>query len=135
MTSIKIALAVRSDLEVWQKLNVAAFLPSGFGTVDPSLTGDPYADADGLSYPPMLAHPVRVFTGDAAGIRRSFDRAVSRGLLVSVYTNDMFTTMNDADNRAAVAAVQTSELVLAGFAVAGDAKQVDKTFDKLALHG
>ena len=54
---------------------------------------------------------------------------------MSVYTNDMFTTMNDADNRAAVAAVQTSELVLAGFAVAGDAKQVDKTFDKLALHG
>ncbi|MEZ5227751.1 MAG: DUF2000 family protein [Acidimicrobiales bacterium] len=65
-TRVKIALAVRSDLEVWQKLNVAAFLPSGFGTADPSLTGDAYADGDGCSYPPMLAHPVRVFTGDSS---------------------------------------------------------------------
>ncbi len=134
IAAVKIALAVRQDLETWQKLNVAAFLPSGFANAEPSLVGDQYLDGDGRAYPPMLAHPVRVFTGDAAGIRRSFDRAISRGLLVAVYTDEMFSTMTDVDNRAAVEMVTTADLSIAGFAVAGDAKQVDKAFDKLALH-
>ena len=45
-----------------------------------------------------------------------------------------FSTRNDVENRAAVAAVATDDLVIAGFAVAGDAKQVDKAFDKLKFH-
>ena len=55
-------------------------------------------------------------------------------MAVSVYTDDLFTTRNDVENRAAVAAVATEDLVVAGFAVAGDAKQVDKVFDKLRFH-
>jgi hypothetical protein len=46
----------------------------------------------------------------------------------------MISTMNDPDNRALLAAVATEDLTIAGFAVAGDAKQVDKVFDKLRLH-
>jgi len=135
MTSArKVALAVRSDLATWQKLNVAAFLSSGLGTAQPEVIGDVYLDADGRVYPPMLAMPVRVFTGDDAALRRSFDRALGRGLLVSVYTDEMFTTMNDVDNRAAVAKVATSRLSIAGFVAVGDAKQVDKAFDKLKPH-
>jgi hypothetical protein len=72
--------------------------------------------------------------GDRAGIRRAFDRAVERGVTVSVYTDDLFSTMNDSDNRAAVLAAGTSDLAVAGFAVAGDGKQVDKVFDKLRPH-
>ena len=67
-------------------------------------------------------------------LRRSFDRALSRGLLVSVYTDEMFLTINDVDNRAAVANVGTSGLSIAGFVTVGDAKQVDKAFDKLKPH-
>ncbi|MGH1488005.1 MAG: DUF2000 family protein [Acidimicrobiales bacterium] len=134
MTARKIAMAVRSDLASWQKLNVAAFLTSGLGTVQPEAIGQPYVDADGLTYPPMLAVPVRIFTGDAPGLRRCFDRALDRGLLVSVYTDEMFATMNDVDNRAAVAGVATSELAIAGFVAVGDPKQVDKAFDKLKPH-
>lgn len=131
----KIAVAVRDDLEVWQKLNVATFLTSGFGNTDPGVIGDVYRDADGREYPPMLAHPVRVHAGDEAAVRRGFDRALGRALMVSVYTYDMFATMTDADNRAAVAAVGTADMEIAGFAVSGDPKQVDKAFDKLKLHG
>lgn len=134
MTARKIAMAVRSDLANWQKLNVAAFLTSGLGTVQPEVIGEPYVDADGRAYPPMLAVPVRVFTGDALALRRCFDRALDRGLLVSVYTDEMFATMNDVDNRAAVAGVATSELAIAGFVAVGDPKQVDKAFDKLKPH-
>ncbi len=53
MSEVKIALAVRDDLEVWQRLNVAAFLASGLGTARPDVIGDPYVDADGREYPPM----------------------------------------------------------------------------------
>lgn len=43
-----------------------------------------------------------------------------------MYTDDLFSTRNDDENRAVVAAVNTDDLVIAGFGVAGDAKQVDK---------
>ena len=130
----KLAVAVRNDLAVWQKLNVTAFVVSGFGSAAPSVIGDAYVDASGQAYPPLFGLPVLVYSGDAAALRRAFDRGLRRDVLVSVYTEEMFATMNDADNRAAVAAVATPDLTVAGFAVAGDGKQVDKVFDKLKLH-
>lgn len=130
----KIALAVRNDLEDWQKLNVAVFVTSGLGTEHPELIGEPYVDGSGVRYPPKFGLPCLVYAGDSAGIRRAFDRARGRGLTVSVYTDELFTTGNDADNRAAVAEVATDELTIAGFALAGEGKQVDKAFDKLKFH-
>lgn len=130
----KIAVAVREDLEVWQKLNVTAFVTSGIGTSFPELIGERYLDGSGVEYLPKLAQPCLIYGGDGAAIRRAFDRAHGRGLALSVYTDELFVTGNDIDNRAAVAAVKTEDLVVAGFAVAGDAKQVDKAFDKLKFH-
>ena len=131
---IKIAVVVRSDLDTWQKLNVTAFLSSGMGTSAPELIGRAYEDASGLKYHPMFGVPVLVFAADAPGLRRAFDRARARGLVMAVYTDELFTTGNDVDNRAAVAAVTTEDLSLAGFAVAGDRRTVDKALDKLRLH-
>lgn len=131
---MKIAVVVRDDLAGWQKMNLTAFLVSGFGTRWPDLVGEPYEDASGVRYLPMFAHPVLVFAGDAAAVRRAFDRALARGLMVAVYTDDLFATSNDVDNRAAVRAVATEKLALAGFAVAGDRRPVDKALDKLDLH-
>jgi hypothetical protein len=130
----KVAVVVRDDLRVWQKLNVTAFLTSGWGARRPDLVGADYRDADGRGYQPMFAQPVAVLVADAAALRRAFDRAVARGLPVAVYTDDLFTTGNDDDNRAAVAARGTAELPLAGFAVCGDRRTVDKALDKLRLH-
>ncbi len=130
----KLAVAVRDDLAIWQKLNVTGFVTSGFASAEPHVLGEKYVDASGQEYPPILGLPIRVFAGDAAALRRAFDRGLGREVLLSVYTDEMFSTMNDDDNRAAVLAVATADLVLAGFAVAGEAKQVDKVFDKLKLH-
>lgn len=130
----KIAVAVRDELAVWQKLNVTAFVISGIGTREPDLIGEPYVDGSEHVYLPMLGIPVLVFGGDGVGVRRAFDRARARDLQMSVYTEDLFATGNDVDNRAAVARVATGELVVAGFAVAGEGKQVDKVFDRLKLH-
>jgi hypothetical protein len=130
----KVAVAVREDLGTWQKLNVTAFVISGVGTALPDLIGAPYVDGSGRVYLPKLGLPVLVYAGDQAGVRRSFHRALERDLALSVYTDELFITGNDEDNRAAIADVATDDLVVAGFSVAGAAKQVDKVFDKLKLH-
>lgn len=130
----KLAVAVRDDLAAWQKLNLTAFVASGIGTIHPELIGRRYVDGSGAAYLPMFALPVMVFSGDAGGVRRAFDRAVARELSVAVYTDGLFVTGNDIDNRAEVARFITSDLAVAGFGVAGDRRQVDKVFDKLRLH-
>lgn len=130
----KIAIAVREDLETWQKLNLVSFVSSGIGTVEPNVIGGLYLDGSSHRYPAIFDRPVRVFSGPGAGIRRAFDRALGRELLVSVYTDDLFSTMTDEANRSAIAAVTTKDLVVAGFCVVGESKQVDKVFDKLKLH-
>jgi hypothetical protein len=130
----KIAVVVRDDLETWQKLNVTAFVASGIGTSAPEMIGRAYEDASGVKYQPMFGVPVLVFAAGAGQLRRAFDRARARGLVVAVYTDELFTTGNDIDNRAAVASVATEDLSLAGFAVAGDRRSVDKALDRLRLH-
>ncbi len=59
----KIAVLLREDLAVRQRLNVTAFLVSGVGTELPEAVGEPYADADGAPYLPMFRRPVLVFEG------------------------------------------------------------------------
>ncbi len=130
----KIAVAIRDDLEDWQKLNVTAFVASGIGRAFPEMVGQAYVDASGVEYLPKLVLPCLVFAGDGAAVRRAFDRARGREIAISVYTDELFSTGNDVDNRAAVAAVATVDLKIAGFAAVGETKQVDRAFDKLKLH-
>ena len=56
MFDTKIAIVVRDDLAVWQKLNVTAFLTSGIVGATEGLLGEPYEDAAGNTYNP-LRHP------------------------------------------------------------------------------
>src|ERR671922_34 len=62
----KVAVVVRDDLAVWQRMNVTAFLMSGItaGAEEP-VVGPPYEDADGVRYLPMLRQPVLVFEAAA----------------------------------------------------------------------
>ena len=43
----KVAVVLENELALWQKVNVTAFLLSGFAAADPSLVGAPYVDASG----------------------------------------------------------------------------------------
>src|SRR5689334_19824322 len=61
----KIAMAVRSDLAVWQKLNVTAFLASGIAAGIGEVAGKPYEDGSGNRYLEMFRQPVLVYTGPA----------------------------------------------------------------------
>ena len=130
----KIAVLLRDDLEVWQRLNVTAFLVSGIGQRDPQVIGEPYADADDTEYLPMFRQPVLVFEAGKEALTKSHERAVSRGVAVSVFTADLFATGNDRDNRAAVRAVARSSLDLVGMAVYGPRGAVDKIVKGARMH-
>ncbi len=130
----KIAIAVRADLADWQKLNVTAFLASGLAAHAPETIGRPYRDADGVGYLAIFGQPVVVLAGDAAKLSRAHRRALERNLPTAVYTEGMFATGNDVDNRAVVAALPTAALDLVGIAVHGDRSEVDKALKDLKLH-
>ena len=130
----KIAVLVRDDLESWQRLNVTAVLVSGIVAAYPQLVGEPYADADGTPYLPLLGQPVVVLEADGATVKAAHARALGRELPMSVYTREMFSTGNDLDNRAVVRAVARDDLDLVGIAVHGPKNGVDKTVKGSRLH-
>ena len=130
----KIAIVLRDDLEGWQRLNATAFLVSAVAGSRPELLGEVYRDADGTEYLPMFGQPVLIFQAPAAVLGAARQRAVERGLRLSVFTRELFKTNNDEDNRAAVAAVPGSTLDLVGIAVHGPRNAVDKVVKGARLH-
>ena len=130
----KIAVVLRGDLAVWQKTNVTAFLVSGIAGTVGGVVGAPYRDASGNEYLPMFVQPVLVYEADPEGLRRAYDRAMSRGVTPAVYTRELFKTNHDEANRAAVAAVPAEALDLVGIAFRAERKVVDKVVDRLRFH-
>ncbi|MFC0100223.1 DUF2000 family protein [Micromonospora marina] len=130
----KIAVLLRDDLQIWQRLNMTAFLVSGISTAAPEVIGDPYADADDTTYLPMFRQPVLVFVGSKELLTTAHKRAVDRNLPLSVFTSDLFRTNNDRANRAAVKAVGRDHLDLVGMAVYGPRNAVDKVLKGAQMH-
>lgn len=130
----KIAVLLRDDLPTWQRLNVCAFLVSGIAAANPELIGEPYADADDTDYLPMFGQPVLVFEGSKETLTAAHTRALGRGMVMSVFTSDLFSTGNDRDNRAAVRAVPRAQLDLVGIAVHGARNAVDKMLKGARMH-
>ena len=130
----KLAVVLQDDLAVWQKTNVTAFLVSGIAATVPGVVGEPYRDGSGNEYLPMLVQPVLVYEADAAALRRAYERAMSRGVELAVYTRELFETNHDEANRAAVASVPADELDLVGIAFRAERKVVDKIVDRLRFH-
>ncbi|MGF7239204.1 MAG: DUF2000 family protein [Frankia sp.] len=130
----KIGVVLRDDLAVWQRLNVTSFLVSGIAATVPDVTGEPYRDADGTTYLPMFRQPVMVFAATAVQLATVARRAVDRGVTPSIYTEELFTTGDDRNNRAAVAAVPREKLALVGLALRADRKVADKILKGLRLH-
>jgi hypothetical protein len=130
----KIAIAVRADLEPWQKLNVTAFLASGIAASSGELIGKPYEDASGHTYLELFRQPVVVYAADEQALAQAHQRALARAMPMAIYTMEMFQTGDDDDNRAVVRAVPAAELRLAGLAVHGPRNAVDKVFKGATLH-
>jgi hypothetical protein len=131
----KIALVIRTDLEAWQKLNVAAFLSSGVAAAYPECIGAPYEDGSGTQYHPLIGQPILIYGApDGAALSRALERALARDVKCALYTEDMFKTTHDEANRAAVKAVARADLNLVGLAFRAERKVVDKIVDGLKFH-
>lgn len=130
----KIAVVLRNDLQVWQKLNVTAFTVSGIAGTVPDVMGEKYEDASGNRYLPMFKQPVMVFEASAEQIQKAYQRALKADVPFTIFTEDLFATGNDIDNRAAVITKRSDELQLVGLALRERKKQVDKILDGIKLH-
>ena len=130
----KIAIVIRTDLEAWQKLNVAAFLAGGIAAGYPGCIGDPYEDGSGTPYLPLIGQPILIYGADRAALTRALDRALARNVKPAVYTDEMFRTTHDAANREVVKAVARADLNLVGLAFRAERKVIDKVVDGLKFH-
>jgi hypothetical protein len=130
----KIAVVIRTDLQAWQKLNVAAFLTSGIAAAFPDCIGEPYEDASDTKYLSLIGQPILIYGADGPALSRALDRALTRNVKPAVYTEDMFKTTHDAANREAVRAVARAELNLVGIAIRAERKVIDKIADGLKFH-
>jgi hypothetical protein len=134
MFDTKIAIVVREDLAVWQKLNITAFLTSGIVGASEGLLGEPYEDAAGNTYNPLAIQPMIVLGADSDTVRAIYRRAMERGVRLSLYIEDMFKTGHDAANRETVKRYRPEEMNVVGLALRDDKKVVDKITKGARMH-
>ena len=134
MFDTKIAIVVRDDLAVWQKLNVTAFLTSGIVGGQSALTGADYEDADGNRYTPLLVQPVIMLSADASRLKTIYRRAMARGVRLSLYIEEMFATGHDDANRAVVKQVHGQDMNIVGLALRDEKRTVDKITKGARMH-
>ncbi len=130
----KIAIVLHDELEIWQKLNVTAFLTSGIIGKKPDLIGEGYKDRSGVCYSSLNREPVIVLAADFALLKLIHKRAVDRSVEISIYIKDMFSTGHDKANRETVSLYETEALPLVGLALREERKIVDKITKGSKLH-
>jgi hypothetical protein len=130
----KLAVVIRQDLEVWQKLNVTAFLASGIAATTKDVFSEPYEDGSGHQYLPMFRQPVLVFSSDGEQIRKAYDRAMLRNVPLAIYTEESFAIGHISENQAMLKEVPSENLNLVGIAMRGDNKTVGKILKGMRLH-
>jgi len=134
MFDTKITIVVRDDLQVWQKLNVTAFLMSGIVGADPTIIGEPYRDAAGNTYLSMSIQPVIALVADGALLATIHRRALQRNVFPALYIEEMFATGHDAANRAVFAEYGPDTAKVVGIALREEKKVVDKITKGARMH-
>ena len=129
----KIKIVLRDDLQMWQKLNVTAFLMSGIAGTQ-NIIGQAYLDKDNVQYLPMSQQPVMIYSSQGEKMNELLQKALGKEVAIAIYTEELFTTYNDEDNRAMVAKFKTQELKLVGIALRGKKNHVDKLLKGFELH-
>lgn len=129
----KIKIALRDDLLPWQELNVNSFLMSGIaGTQD--IIGEEYVDKSNNTYLPMSKQPIMIHSASKEQLKELLEKAQSKEVVTSIFTEELFNTFNDEDNRKSISSFATDELNLVGVGIRGKKNHVDKLFKNLELH-
>jgi len=101
-TILKSGLLSATTWQPGKKMNVACFLCGGLAGAFPEIVGEPYVDASDRTYLSLVRQPVLIFGADGDQLLRAMERAQEREVAVAIYTEDLFHTYNDIDNRGAV---------------------------------
>lgn len=134
MFDTKIAIVVRDDLAIWQKLNVTPFLTSGIIAQSPAVIGETYRDAVGNVYNPLSIQPIVVLSADQQTLRTIQRRSLEREVTTSAYIEEMFATGHDAANREVFSQFSPDDAKLVGIAMRAERKQVDKITKGAKMH-
>ncbi|AMD60583.1 DUF2000 family protein [Rhizobium pusense] len=134
MFDTKIAVVLRDDLAVWQKLNVTAFLMSGIVAQTGEIIGEPYRDGAGNVYNPLSVQPIVVMAADQEALRKIHQRSLERDVTTSLYIEEMFSTGHDAANRQVFSEFSPETAKVVGMALRADKKIVDKITKGAKLH-
>ena len=134
MFDTKIAIILRDDMAVWQKLNVTAFLMSGIAAQAPEIIGAAYRDRQGNVFNPLSIQPIVVMAADAQTLATVHRRALERGVTTSAYVEEMFATGHDAANRAVFAEHAPEDAGLVGIAFRAPKKVADKISKGARMH-
>lgn len=129
----KIKIVLRDDLEMCQKLNVTAFLMSGIAGTQ-NIIGQPYSDKDHVQYLPMSQQPIMIHSATGEQMKALLQKALTKEVVIAVYTEELFNTYNDEDNRAMVEKFKTEELNLVGMGIRGKKNHADKLLKGFELH-
>src|SRR5262249_1580111 len=111
-----------------------AFTVSGIAGTIEGIIGEPYEDGSGNRYLPMFRQPVLVFCATPEQMKTVYERALGRQLRFSLFTEELFQTNNDDDNRAMVQARPQDALNIVGLAMWAEKKQVEKVLKGVPLH-
>ncbi|MDO3443411.1 DUF2000 family protein [Agrobacterium sp. V1] len=134
MFDTKIAVILRDDLAVWQKLNVTAFLMSGIVAQTGEIIGEPYRDSAGNVYNPLSIQPIVVMATDQEVLRKIHQRSLERDVTTSLYIEEMFATGHDVANRQVFSEFSPDNARVVGMALRADKKIVDKITKGAKLH-
>lgn len=131
----KIAVIIRDELPVWQKLNIVAFLASSVAIKFPETHGQAFINASQSIYLPFIKHPILIYKADdELQIKRAFNRAKERELAIGVYTRSLFSTKNEEGNLLEIAKFTDEDQDLVGLIIYGENKKVDKALKDLKFH-
>jgi hypothetical protein len=101
---------------------------------NPGLVGEPYEDASGNIYNPLMIQPMIVLSADRETLKAIYHRAMERRVRFSLYIEDMFSTGHDAANRATVTHYAPDAMNVVGLALREDKKIVDKITKGARMH-
>ena len=130
----KIAIVLRDDLAGWQLLNVTTFLASGVVGANPGILGEPYEDAAGNPYSPLVVQPMIVLSAGRETLAAVHRRGLERGARMALYIEEMFATTHDAANRAAVRERSPEAMSVVGLALREERKLVDRITKGALMH-
>ena len=129
----KIKIVLRNDLEAWQELNITAFLISGIAGTQ-NIIGQPYKDADGVEYLPMSQQPIMIHSASGEQMKELLKKALTKDVVITIFTEELFKTYNDEDNREMVSRFKTDDLNLVGIGIRGKKNHVDRLLKGFDLH-